>query len=99
MGFYLKVAGVTFEGRQKVVAKLKMGDSLFLVREPNNPYDRFAIAIFDSSKEQIGYIPASNNGSLAYSMDHGHQYKVTVSSITGGGIDCSYGVNIFIEDK
>ena len=36
MGFYLKVAGVTFDNRQQVIAKLKQNQNLMLVREPND---------------------------------------------------------------
>jgi len=37
--FYTKVAGVTFEGRQAVVQKVRPGQRLRLVREPANPHD------------------------------------------------------------
>lgn len=98
MGFHLKVAGVTFNNRQQVIAKLKTNQNLVLVREPNNSYDKFAVAVKTESGEQVGYIPAANNGSIAYRMDHGGKYKVMVSAVTGGGIGQSYGVNIYIEE-
>lgn len=98
MGFYLKVAGVTFDNRQQVIAKLKQNQNLMLVREPNNKYDKLAVAVKTDAGEPVGYIPAANNGSIAYRMDHGGKYKVTVSTITGGGIGMNYGVNIYIEE-
>ena len=51
-----KVVGVSFEGRQEVVAKLQMGDRIWLEREPFNPYDVNAIRVTRNNGEQIGYL-------------------------------------------
>ncbi len=51
-----KVVGVTFEGRQEVVAKLKMGEQIVLRREPSNPYDTNAIRVERLDEEQIGFL-------------------------------------------
>ena len=40
-----KVVGVTFDGRQAVVAKLTMGEEVVLRGELTNPYDRNAIRV------------------------------------------------------
>lgn len=98
MGFYLKVAGVTFDNRQKAIARLIVGQKLVFVREPNNAYDRYAVAVRTEAGEPLGYVPSSSNGSIAYRMDKGGNYKVTVSTITGGGIGQNYGLNIYIEE-
>lgn len=98
MGFFIKVAGVTFGNRQQVISKLKQNQSLKLIREPGNNYDKFAVAVMTEADEQVGYIPAANNGSIAYRLDRGGKYKTTVSAVTGGGIGMSYGVNIYIEE-
>src|ERR1035438_4185557 len=37
-GFFTKVAGVTFEGRQQIVARCSVGERLVLVRDPNNQF-------------------------------------------------------------
>jgi len=97
MGFHLKIAGVTYGDRQKTISQLKVGQELKLVREPNNPYDSKAIAVKTLDDKQVGYIPSLNNSQMAFNLDHGQRYKVTVSVITGGGIGLSYGCNIFIE--
>ena len=34
-----RVAGVTFDGRQSVIARLSIGEDILLKREPTNPYD------------------------------------------------------------
>ena len=41
--FYMKVAGVTFGGRQRTVARLKSGQELVFIPEPSNPYDNHAV--------------------------------------------------------
>ena len=41
----LRVAGVSFEGRQEAVAALGAGDSLLLEREPLNPHDANAVHV------------------------------------------------------
>ena len=51
-----KVVGVTFEGRQEVVAKLQVGEEILCRREPNNPYDGNAIRVERLDGEQIGFI-------------------------------------------
>src|SRR5689334_9444893 len=44
-GFNTKIVGVTFEGRQDLVAGVRPGERLVLVREPENPKDPNAIAV------------------------------------------------------
>jgi single-stranded-DNA-specific exonuclease len=98
MGFFLKVAGVTFDNRQKAISRLSSGQKLNFVREPNNPFDKYAVAVRTESGEPLGYVPSASNGSIAFRMDKGGYYKVTVSTVTGGGIGQSYGLNIYIEE-
>ena len=43
--FFTKVAGVTFEGRQRIVARCSVGESLMLVRDPNESHDKGAIKV------------------------------------------------------
>lgn len=64
-----KVVGVSFEGRQEVVAKLQMGDRIWLEREPFNPYDVNAIRVTRNNGEQIGYLSRHLARSLAPLMD------------------------------
>ena len=93
--FYTKIAGITFNGRQRFVPYLNVGDHLRVVREPNNEYDSNAIAIYDKHQNQLGYIGKNVAASLAPRMDEGEIVDVTVSNITGGG-DYAFGVNIHV---
>src|SRR5271165_3595669 len=56
--FFTKVAGVTFEGRQRVVARCSVGERLVLVRDPGNRFDKGAIKVMRLNGEQLGFVPA-----------------------------------------
>ena len=51
-----KVVGVTFEGRQAIVAKLQVGEEILCRRQPTNPYDPNAIQVERLDGKQIGFI-------------------------------------------
>ena len=56
------VAGTThIEGIDELEPYLKSGDRLNLFREPDNPYDEFAILIKTMDGVKIGYIPQKDN--------------------------------------
>lgn len=100
--FFTTVAGVTFEGRQRIVARCSVGERLILVREPENPHDNGAIKVMRLNGEQLGFIPAhvsrgGDSSGLAYRMDRGDEYQCRISDLTGGGSK-SLGVNIEITD-
>lgn len=72
-----KVVGVSFEGRQEVLALLQMGDRVWLEMEPSNPYDLNAIKVSRSNGEQIGYLSRYLAASLA------HYFKAYVNPVKG----------------
>jgi hypothetical protein len=93
--FVTKVRGVSHENpdgtsRQKILPKCKKSEIVRLVREPDNPYDPFAIGVYREKGEQIGYIskdiafrgPMFND--LAYHMDNDGEVKAEIIEITGG---------------
>lgn len=93
--FFTKVAGVSFEGRQDLLAGLREGDALALVRQPENEHDRNAIAVRIGAL-QIGYLNKGIARRLAPKIDEGVRYRAEVASLTGGG-SRSRGVNIFVH--
>lgn len=93
--FHTKVVGVSFEGRQDVLAGLRVGDELTLVRQPDNPHDSNAIAVCMGAL-QIGFIHKGAARRIAPKMDEGIRYRVEVASLTGGGAR-SRGVNIRVR--
>ena len=87
--FRTALAGVTFSNadgtsRQELVRRLRSSETLRLVREPDNTYDRFAVAVFNSSGAQLGYLPAGDTR-LASHIDGGGPASAAVVAVTGGG--------------
>ena len=68
------LAGRAFHDADLVWNDLKMGQTLRLEREPQNPYDANAIqVIFNKDGEDylLGYIPRSENSKLVAFLDAG----------------------------
>lgn len=79
-----KVVGVTYEGRQSVVAQLQVGETVLLKREPTNIYDHNAIMVIRSNGQQIGYISRILAARLANKFDlYGQPVEATVTELTG----------------
>jgi hypothetical protein len=54
--YVIPVRGVTYDGRQEVVANLKYESPVILRREPENSFDSNAIAVLTEHGESIGYV-------------------------------------------
>lgn len=89
--FFTKVAGVTHNGIQLILPKLKSGLPLCFVREADNPYDDNAIRV-ECNGRKIGYLRAELAADLAPIVDNGGAITGTIAKITGGG-GISYGCN------
>ena len=100
--FHTKVVGVTKKNedgsrRQGVIAGCKVGEQVLLIRESENPYDSNAIAVYHSSRKQIGFISADLAEKLAPDMDSGQPISARISDLTGGTPEKpSHGVNLEI---
>lgn len=55
--------------RQEFIAHCKNGESLTLIAEPKNPYDRHAVAVFNSKNQQLGYLPSDARDSSSLLRD------------------------------
>ena len=68
---HFDIAGFSYWEGCMVMNQLKIGDEVQLVREENNKFDPYAVAImFDGYK--LGYIPRTNNEQFCALMDQGH---------------------------
>ncbi len=102
--FEVAVVGVTFEGRQDILAELysiqEDGTNLTgrLKREMENRYDSNAVAV-EVEARQIGYIPKALAAKLAAHIDAGESIDVVGVRIIKGEKDdrTVYGVRIDIE--
>ncbi len=95
--FMTKVMGVTFEGRQAVVASLCAGQELAIARQPQNPVDSNAIALLTAAGAQVGFLRKEIAAAIAPVIDGGVRYQAFVCEVTGGGDGQSYGANIEVK--
>jgi len=80
-----KIVGVTFEGRQEVVARLQQGDLVWLEPEPDNPYDHNAIRVCRSNGEQIGYLNRNLAAKIIpYFLAYEYHVRGKVKLLIGG---------------
>ncbi|WP_427965852.1 HIRAN domain-containing protein [Altererythrobacter sp.] len=68
--------------RQSVLLAAEPGDPIRLEREPSNPHDANAIAVF-LGKHDIGHIGRVDAKMLAPILDRGTQYRAQVHRIKG----------------
>lgn len=64
------LAGFQFHAGKKLWPQMRVGDSLSLIREPENVHDSRAIRV-EWQGRQIGYVPRRENADIARLMDHG----------------------------
>jgi single-stranded-DNA-specific exonuclease len=98
--FFTKLAGVSFEGRQAVVGRLAAGTPLRPARQPDNPHDPNACALFDPMGDQVGFFNRRLAAALAPALDAGLELDVEVTGVTGGGEEGrSLGVNVLVSHR
>lgn len=90
-----KIAGVTFENRQNYVKKLRVGEKVKLIREPNNKYDKNAVAVYNLNNNQLGYIPKELAKSISDKMSAEEIPNAIVKYIAGGN-GLNYGATLEI---
>lgn len=85
---HTKLAGVSKDNRQAIIDRyIISGEVLELERDPDNPYDPNAIAVFiwppTEERKQVGYIKAELAAELAPLMDAGQVIEGEVVEVTG----------------
>jgi hypothetical protein len=74
------LAGYSYHSAKTHWAEFATGDALALVREPDNPHDTNAVAVFWRS-HKLGYVPRTQNSALAWAMDRGEQLSARISAL------------------
>jgi hypothetical protein len=64
------LAGFQYYGGKILWDEMHEGDALTLVREPDNPHDRFAVRV-EWRGQKLGYLPRAENRTVAEEMDRG----------------------------
>lgn len=88
MQMELKVAGVTFEGRQVFLKKLyedKVKPAVRLIMEPTNPYDGNAVKVefeVEGAWQHVGYIEKKVSEEVTKSLQDGSIEKVEFGQIS-----------------
>ena len=68
------IVGMNHQGTEAVVAELKAGAAVTLVREPDNKFDKNAVAVWIDGR-RVGYVPKATNRGLAAMIDaKGHKW-------------------------
>ena len=83
--------------RQEIIGRCHPGDSVELVREPNNSYDENAIRI-DYKSQAIGYVNKRDAQALAPLLDSKLAHQAIIHKLKGGVTEYpNYGVEISIS--
>ncbi|MBI5936676.1 MAG: HIRAN domain-containing protein [Betaproteobacteria bacterium] len=75
------VAGFQYHQGDALWGLLNVGDSLELIRKPENPFDANAIRIAYNG-HKLGYIPRNQNQATARMLDEGRQLYARVGNKT-----------------
>lgn len=75
------LAGSQYYALPEVQPRLKVGDALNLVREPENRHDVNAIRV-EWQGHKLGYVPRAENSTVAAAMDGGEKLSARVSRLT-----------------
>ena len=74
------LAGFQFHAGKKLWPQMRIGDSLSLIREPQNVHDSRAIRV-EWQGQHIGYVPRRENTDIARLMDHGVPVVARISRL------------------
>jgi hypothetical protein len=93
----VRLAGVTYENRQSLLARMSIYDKLSIRRDRNNRYDRNAIGVYTSQNQNIGWVPKDIATYLAPIMDSGTNLSVKVLKKIGGN-GYNFGLEVIISN-
>ncbi|RMG75496.1 MAG: serine protease [Bacteroidetes bacterium] len=74
------VAGFQYHSGPAMLSELAVDQTLDLKPEPENPYDRYALALY-ADGAQIGYIPRHSNKVLSRLAQAGHPLRVRITEV------------------
>jgi hypothetical protein len=78
------LAGIRHHDAAHLWNLLGVGDSLELVREPDNPHDPRAVRV-EWRGRKLGYVPRRDNDAIAWGMDRGDTLRARISRIERRG--------------
>jgi hypothetical protein len=86
--FYSKIAGVTHQRGgaphpQSILPNCRACEALVLKREPENPVDPQAVAVYRRDGFQLGYLRSELAQSVSQHLQNGYRYYAQISEVTG----------------
>jgi hypothetical protein len=97
-----KVAGTSFRPGVLSEPYTNVGSRVRLVREPDNPADPNAVAVYDeAARNQIGYVPRDLTAAVTRLTEHAHGalvfYEWRFVSGERSGVRCALGPPRFVD--
>ena len=102
------MAGYRYSNPISIHYKIAKNQEVFLVREPDNKYDKYAIALYvlidNKEREKLGYIAKQENYILSKLLDNKYSLKGYICGLNDTNLkqsDYKYSVrvNIYLEHK
>jgi hypothetical protein len=75
------LAGFQFHEGKALWSRMKVGDALTLVREPDNPHDPRAVRV-EWQGHKLGYVPRAENEAVARQIDNGNRLEARIVRLT-----------------
>lgn len=75
------LAGFAYHAAPRLWPDLRVGEALRLVREPDNPHDARAVAVF-RGPDKLGYLPRAENAELAAAMDQAAALEGRIAALS-----------------
>jgi hypothetical protein len=74
------LAGFQYHSGKAMWPQMRVGDSLTLVREADNPYDGKAVRV-EWQGHKIGYVPRRENADVARFLDRGQTLEARIARL------------------
>ncbi|MEI0477561.1 HIRAN domain-containing protein [Brachyspira pulli] len=94
------VAGYKYNNGKDVIDLLLKNEPINFIHEITNPYDRFAIAIYDRSFDfRLGYVPSIISPLISYKLeDKRNKVHAIIKNVKLDAIDeCKIEIRVFID--
>ena len=75
------LAGFQYYAGDGLWSRMRVGDKLTLIREPDNPHDANAVRV-EWRGVKLGYLPRAENRSVAAEMDAGNAVTARIARLT-----------------
>lgn len=88
--FRLRLVGERYDNpngtsRQDELAQCSIGEAVTLQREPDNPVDPGAVAVYSCRGVQLGYVGADRAAWIRGKIDRGYDIEASIEKLMGDG--------------